>query len=552
MPVGTCGLTSGCLGWKRVAVARFTEESKRQVLEATDLVELAGEYTELRRSGTDRWTGRCPLHDDRTPSFTVAPSKQLFKCFGCDVGGDVLTLVQRKEALDFPAALELLARRAGIELEREDDDPEAQARRRRRARQHELLERAAAFYAAHLRRPKSAQAERAAEYLASRGLREPILEQFGVGFAPHTKTALLPAAQKAGFTAKEISEAGLATASRRGGSPHDRFRGRIMFPVSDIRGRIVGFGARTLPEARGPKYVNSPASVIYRKSELLYGAHHARAAAAKAGVVIVVEGYTDAVAMHQAGILNTVALMGTAVSEQQIAALKRLARTVVLLLDGDDAGAEAILRAGAAAQHAGLEILVSTLAPDTDPAVLVYLHGADAIRELVAHARAFARFRVQYHVDRADVSTAEGKDLLVSQLREVFADIPPSAVREELIVLVAEHLALQPALVTSWMPTREASADEQPARCARTDVAPATIEQRTLLMRCVADPVSAKALPSGSALERLFPDVLTRRAAEHIRAHATDPATDLPADDHELVLFITSLLSAPTSVWADA
>nr|MDQ3676729.1 DNA primase [Actinomycetota bacterium] len=352
-------------------MARFTEESKQRVRDATDLVELARRYTELRRAGNDRMSGRCPLHDERTPSFTITPSKQLFKCFGCDAGGDALTLIQRKEGLDFPAALEFLARRAGIELEREDENPEVAARRKHRARQLELLERAAAFHAAHLRFPRSPEAVRAAEYLASRGLREPILEQFALGFAPDAKNALLSAAQEAGFTVKEIAEAGLASAPRRGGAAQDRFRGRLMFPVSDMHGRIVGFGARKLPEARGPKYVNSPANSIYRKSELLYGAHHARAAAAKSGVVIVVEGYTDALAMHQAGIVNTVALMGTAVTEGQIATLKRLAPTVVLLLDGDDSGADAILRAGALARPSGLEVLVAALPAGSDPAAVV-------------------------------------------------------------------------------------------------------------------------------------------------------------------------------------
>lgn len=432
-------------------MARFSEESKQRVRDATDLVELAGRYTELRRVGSDRVIGSCPLHDERTPSFTVSLSKQLFKCFGCDAGGDALSLVQLKEGLDFPAALEFLARRAGIELQREDDDTEAQAQRKRRARQLELLQRAAAYYAAHLRSPRSPAAARAADYLSSRGLDGPIRERFAIGFAPALGTGLLSAARAAGFSARELSEAGLVRRARGGGVAQDRFRGRLMFPVTDLQGRVVGFGARRICGAGDAKYVNSPASPVYRKSELLYAAHHARAAAAKRGTVIVVEGYIDALAMHQAGMINTVALMGTAISEQQIALLKRLARTVVLVLDGDEAGAQATLRAGTLAQPAGLELLVAPLPADSDPSVLVQRHGADAARALVDDARAFARFRVQNHIDRADVATAEGKDRLVGELRDAFADIPSSAVREELIVLVANHLVSEPALVSSWM-----------------------------------------------------------------------------------------------------
>jgi len=293
----------------------------------------------------------------------------------------------------------------------------------------------------------------AAEYLASRGIHQAIRDQFAVGFAPLEKTALLRAAQAAGFSAKEMTEVGLVSRPRGGGPMQDRFRGRLMFPACDMQGRVLGFGARKLGNGRGPKYVNSPASAIYCKSELLYGAHHARAAAAGARSVVVVEGYIDALAMHQAGISNTVALMGTAVSEHQIAALKRLAPTVVLMLDGDEAGTQATLRAGALAAPAGLEVLVASLPSSSDPAALVQRHGADGAREVLARASAFARFRVHHHIERSDLSTAEAKDCLVGELRDVFIDIPPSAVREDLIALVAERLELKPALVGSWMPT---------------------------------------------------------------------------------------------------
>ena len=370
-------------------MGRFTEDSKQRVRDATDLVELAGSYTELRRAGNDRMVGLCPLHDERTPSFTVSPSKQLFKCFGCDAGGDVLSLVQLKEGLDFPAALEFLARRAGIELQREDEDPGVAARRARRARELVPLDRAAAFYAAHLRRPRSPEAVQAAEYLASRGINEATREKFAIGFAPPEKAALLRSAQSAGFSTKELSDVGLVSRPRGGGPLQDRFRGRLMFPVCDMRGRVLGFGARKLGTARGPKYVNSPSGAIYCKSELLYGAHHARAIAAKTGIVIVVEGYIDALAMHQAGIVNTVALMGTSITEQQIARLKQLAPTVVLMLDGDDAGAAAILRAGVLARPLGLEVLVATLPADTDPADLLQREGAPAVRAARSRRRGF-------------------------------------------------------------------------------------------------------------------------------------------------------------------
>ena len=351
-------------------MARISEESKQRVRDATDLVDLASTYTELRRSGEDRMVGRCPLHDDRTPSFTISRSKQLFHCFGCDAGGDALTLVQLKEGLDFPEALEFLARRAGIEVIRVGEVNSVDDHSRRRARELELLDRAAEFYVAHLQALRSVDAARAADYLAARGLSGEVCRQFRVGYAPNNPTALLRAAQASGFSTRELRDVGLLVSPGRGGQLQDRFRGRLTFPICDMQGRVLGFGARKLHGQGGPKYLNSPASTIFRKGDLLFGAHRARTAAAKAGVVIVVEGYTDVLAMHQGGLPNTVALMGTSINEHQIAVLKRLAPALKVMLDGDDAGHKAARRVVAVAQQAGLGIRVATLPAGCDPAAL--------------------------------------------------------------------------------------------------------------------------------------------------------------------------------------
>jgi DNA primase len=527
-----------------LALARFTEESKQRVRDATDLVELAGQYTQLRRAGNDRMVGLCPLHDERTPSFTISPSKQLFKCFGCDAGGDALNLILLKEGLDFPAALEFLARRAGIELQREEEDPRAQAHRRRRARALEPLDRAAAFYAQHLRCPRSHEAMQAAEYLAARGIGETVREAFAVGFAPTDTTALLRAAQAAGFSTQELRDVGLVSRPRGGGPLQDRFRGRLMFPVCDARGQVLGFGARKLGDGRGPKYVNSPAGALFGKGQLLYGAHRARAAAAKSGQVIVVEGYIDALAMHQAGIANAVALMGTAMSEHQAAMLKRLANTVVLMFDADAAGAQALLRAGELAAAAGLVVRVASSPTGSDPASWAKDDGAEVLRE-VDRAHAFARTLVAHHLERAELSSAEQKDRVVDELRGVFADIPAGAVREELVALVAERLTLEPRLLRAWLLPRDGP-DEMP-QATRTRRSAAALDQasRDLLVRAVNDPAAATDLPAGAALDAVFPDALSRRAAEHICAHPANPTAHLPAADPELVSFVTSLVAAP-------
>jgi DNA primase len=392
----------------------------------------------------------------------------------------------------------------------------------------------------------------AAEYLASRGINEATREKFAIGFAPREKTALLRSAQSAGFSTKELSDVGLVSRPRGGGPQQDRFRRRLMLPVCDVRGRVLGFGARKLGNARVPKYVNSPSGAMYCKSELLYGAHHARAVAAKTGIVIVVEGYIDALAMHQAGIVNTVALMGTSITEQQIGRLKQLAPTVVLMLDGDDAGAGAVLRAGVLARPLGLEVLVATLPEGTDPAdLLQQREGAPIVRELVADAGAFARSRVQHHLERADIGTAEAKDRLIHELRDVFVDIQPSVVREDLITLAGSRdiwSYIRRCSVRGYRVRRVARGKVRRGMSAAEPTQATTAHggNRGLLLDCIADPEIAARLPSGDALVRLFPDALQRRAAEHIRMHAHDPAAGLP-DDDDVVALITSLLTAPVA-----
>ena len=261
-------------------MSRFRQESVERVKEATDIVEVVSAYTDLRRSGV-RFTGLCPFHDERTPSFSVDPQEKLYHCFGCGVGGDVIRFVEEKEGLPFADAVESLAERYGVELEREQEDPRAEELRKKRARLSELLERTAGFYATFLR--EAPQAARAREYLAGRGLGEEVLEEFGVGCAPGTWHTVLTRGQQAGYSMGEIEAAGLILRSQKGSGHYDRFRSRIVFPIRDARGRVQGFGARALLPDQQPKYVNSPESEHYRKRRTLYGIERARREIAKAG-----------------------------------------------------------------------------------------------------------------------------------------------------------------------------------------------------------------------------------------------------------------------------
>ncbi len=298
-------------------MALISNESLERVKQTADIVEVISAHTDLRRQGT-RWVGLCPFHEERTPSFSVDAQEKLYHCFGCGVGGDTIKFVEEKEGLGFAEAVELLAERYGVELEREQEDPRAEARRQHRRRLEELLDRTASFYASYLWDSK--EAGRARDYMAERGLGEDVLRAFGVGYAPSAWDQVLLRGQRAGFKVDEMRGVGLVQRGR-GGGEYDRFRSRIMFPIRDRRGRVLGFGGRAMRSDQGAKYVNTAETDFFHKSKLLYGIERAKAAIAKAGRAVVVEGYTDVLALHQAGVEEAVGVMGTAITEDQVAAL---------------------------------------------------------------------------------------------------------------------------------------------------------------------------------------------------------------------------------------
>jgi DNA primase len=346
------------------------------------MVELVSARTPLRRVGA-RWTGRCPFHEERTPSFSVNPAEKLFYCFGCGKGGDLIAFVRETEALDFAGAVEWLADRYGFQLEYEESSPEAEAGRRRRERLLALLEAAAAFYGRHLW--DSEEGAFAREYLAGRGLGEEVCREFRLGLAPGG-TTLTRKAMERGFTKAELVAAGLTT--QRG---TDYFARRLLFPLTDARGRVLGFQARKLYDddpLRG-KYVNTAEGELFRKGNLLYGLHLARGAIAKQDRAVVVEGNTDVIALRQAGFEPVVAAMGTALTEGQLTELGRLARSVVLCFDGDAAGEAAALRGMELAVAKALDVRVVPLPAGRDPADL-----ADRFEDYVAEAESYALYRV--------------------------------------------------------------------------------------------------------------------------------------------------------------
>jgi DNA primase len=503
-------------------VALYTSDSKDRVRDAVDFVELVSARSELRRAGPARYEGLCPFHDERTPSFGIDPAQKVYHCFGCQASGDVFTFVQETEGVDFKGALELLAERYGVELEREAEDPREAERRQRRARLLELLARTSAYYERYLW--ESSEAAHAREYLKGRGLGEEVLRAFRVGYAPSAWNRVLLASRRGGYSAQELYATGLAQRSKQNDQPYDRFRSRIMFPLADIRGRVLGFGARAMSEEQRPKYLNTSDNDVYHKGLHLYGADLARVQAARAGQVILCEGYTDTIALHQAGMTNAVGLMGTALTGEQVGELARMAQTVMLALDADSAGQEAMLRASSLAARRKLELRVVALPAGSDPAELIQREGSEAMRAAVEQSVPFVRFRVERVLAAGDHSSPEGRDRMIEQLRPVFATLAPSAMRMELTRMVSGRLALPESLAETLLAQggRPAPAAGEGGRSngsgARASGASRREDtERAFLALCIASPQEGGQALDSVDVEEDFASELLRRAARRLR-----------------------------------
>jgi DNA primase len=529
-------------------MALISSESLERVKQAADIVEVISAHTDLRRQGS-RWVGLCPFHEERTPSFSVDAQEKLYHCFGCGVGGDTIKFVEEKEGLGFAEAVELLADRYGVELEREKEDPRAEARRQHRRRLEELLDRTAVFYAAFLW--DSEEAGKARSYLAGRGLGEEVLRAFGVGYAPSAWDQVLWRGQRAGFTVDELRGVGLAQRGR-GGGEYDRFRSRIMFPIRDRRGRTLGFGGRAMRSDQGAKYVNTAETDFFHKSRMLYGIDRAKSAIARAGRAVVVEGYTDVLALHQAGIEEAIGVMGTAITEEQVAALSGMVEEVVLALDADSAGQEAMLRAQRVAAGRRMRIRVAPMPAGEDPAEMMAAEGgAERFRELVDGAVELSAFQVGLVLDLTDTSSPSERDRALDEVAPVLAAMGETASRDDLVRRVAERLDLEPAMVmgrvTAARPVSggggEDRSDREGAPVVRRSTAELTSRERrerSLLAMCIALPGEG-----GQYLEKLTDAHLSplgARALTWLREHPEEPASDLPHEDAELAGLIAELV----------
>ncbi|MGY0023864.1 DNA primase [Streptomyces sp. cg35] len=422
---------------------RINDEDVKAVRDAVPIDAVVSEYLQLRNAGGGNLKGLCPFHDEKSPSFQVSPSKGFFHCFGCQEGGDTITFVMKVDHLTFSEAVERLAGQAGITLRYEEGGYNPSHQRGERIRLVEAHKAAAQFYVDQLESP---EAEIGRAFLAERGFDQAAAAHFGVGYSPAGWDHLTRFLRGKGFTDKELTLSGLSQEGRRG--PIDRFRGRLMWPIRDIGGEVVGFGARRLREDdNGPKYLNTPETPIYKKSQVLYGIDLAKKDIAKSSRAVVVEGYTDVMACHLAGVTTAIATCGTAFGGDHIKILRRLlmdngSARVIFTFDGDAAGQKAALRAFEDDQKFAAETYIAIAPDNMDPCDLRLAKGDDAVADLVEPRTPLFEFALRQIVSRYDLETPAGRAAALDEAAPIVARIKNSGAQHEVAVQLAGMLGI--------------------------------------------------------------------------------------------------------------
>ncbi|WBB76958.1 DNA primase [Micromonospora sp. WMMD1128] len=433
-----------------VMAGRIRDEDIALVRERTAIADVISEVVTLRSAGGGNLKGLCPFHDEKSPSFNVSPARNVFYCFGCGVGGDAIKFLMDAEHLGFVESVESLAARAGIQLRYvEDDRSTPRARPQQGQRQRLVAAHAAAveFYAAQL---GAAGARPAREFLANRGFDRAAAERYGCGFAPDGWDLLTKHLRQRGFTHDELVTAGLSRPARSG-SLIDRFRRRLMWPIRDITGDVIGFGARKLfDDDDGPKYLNTPETPIYKKSHVLYGIDQAKREIAKQGKVVVVEGYTDVMACHLADVPTAVATCGTAFGSDHISVLRRVlfdsderAGEIIFTFDGDAAGQKAALRAFEDDQRFVGRTFIAVSPDNMDPCDLRLAKGDLAVRDLVARREPLVDFALRHVITRFDLDTVDGRVEAMRRAAPLVAKIKDLEKRPEYVRKLAGDLGME-------------------------------------------------------------------------------------------------------------
>ena len=537
-------------------MARIRQEDVEAVKERTDIVQLVGQYLTLKKSGHDSLTSLCPFHQEKTGSFSVSPAKQVFYCFGCGKGGDAITFLRELEHLSYVEAIERLASTAGVSLRYEGDSAAERRAAERRKSLYRANEQAASMFSTMLTSGKEATDARA--YVTERGISAESIETFEIGYAPGYSDFLLRRLSGArDLSAEILLEAGLASRGEDG-TVRDRFRGRLTFPIQDLQGRHIGFGARVLPsDARAgeqAKYLNTAETPIYRKHEVLYNMHRARQAVAKTGDVFVVEGYTDVIGLAQAGITNVVATCGTALGERHFEQLSRFADRAILSFDSDEAGARAAERAFGFQERYPITAVVLIMPDGLDPADFVAKHGADAVAAAASSARPLVEYMVRRTVERHDLGTIEGRSAAVADALPILERLNDPIRRSEYEGLLADLAGVSHASVAQSLARQLSGKPPEVASTMKRGTARERLEHEVvkLIARGDLGPDLAATID-----ETDFSTPKQRALFVALRDEKWDAGTIVGGEDGDLSAKVASLIvepleGDPTPVYAEA
>ena len=456
----------------------FVEQLKSSV----DIVSVVGEYVRLKKSGTQRYMGLCPFHSEKTPSFTVHVVHQFYKCFSCGAGGDVVKFVMEKEGISFYEALKLLAERYGIPMPKRSQYADEDSKLRGALFQmHELAQE---NFRAHLDGPAG---EAARGYLARRGVTPETAEQFGLGYSDRSGRALLRLLEQRNFPAAQMDQAGLV-GKRQDGSMYDRFRNRLMFPIHNESGKIIGFGGRALTAEDEPKYLNSPETPIYKKSYVLYNLHRAKEAIRKDDRVILVEGYMDAIGVTAAGFRGVVASCGTALTAQQVQTLKRHTQKIVVNFDPDAPGANAAERSISLLLEEGMQVRIMELDGGLDPDEYCKQRGAAAYQERLEGAKGYFYWLADRARARYDMRTTEGQVAVLQFLVPAVQRIPDRLERLQIAVDVAGYVGVDQANQGRVIDAFKKAAVDRQEKTLEPPKIPLRHDERVLLNALLAEP----------------------------------------------------------------
>ena len=431
----------------------FSESFLTELTERNDIVDVVSGYVRLGKKSGSNMFGLCPFHSEKTPSFSVSPDKQIYHCFGCGKGGGVINFIMEIENLSFPEAVEFLAKRAGMPIPEEENDRES----RKRSRMLSLNRDAARFFYAQLSTPQGGAAR---DYMARRRIGPATAKNFGIGFAPDTWDSLEKAMREKGYTDFELFDAGLVRKGNKGGY-YDTFRNRLMFPVIDVRGNVIGFSGRILGDGE-PKYMNSPETLVFNKSRNLFALNLAKKS--KSGYIILSEGNIDVVSLHQAGFDSAVASLGTSLTPEQARLLSRYTNQVIIAYDNDGAGIKAAQRAIGILEKLDLKVKVLRMSGAKDPDEFIKLKGADAFRNLLESSENQIDYRLRSVTDKFDLSVDEQKVEFLKEASDLVARLPGSVERQVYAMRVASMSGVSADVVTKEVERRRKKLVNQASR----------------------------------------------------------------------------------------